>query len=88
MPEATLVQWLMGQAPIIVVLGAVLWWMKGKYEEAVKKIDTVNEEKANLARDVVKITVLWEQKHNLDNEVNAEIKRLLLEIREAVSVKR
>lgn len=87
MGEATLVEWLMGQAPLVIVLGVVIWWLVRRYEESLKKIEEVNTEKTSLARDVVKITVLWEQKYNLDTQNDQEIRQILLEIREAVSKK-
>lgn len=85
MAEATLVEWLMTQAPLTVVLVYFVRWLQVKNQEAETEIKRLNAENTNLAKDVIKMTVSWEQKHIRDNEINAELKRLLVEKNDANS---
>jgi len=47
--------WLFEQAPVIVVLGIVIWWLA-------KRLTKAEDEKDKLAASVIKLTTLWETK--------------------------
>ena len=47
--------WLFEQAPVIVVLGIVIWWLA-------KRLTKAEDEKDKLSASVIKLTTLWETK--------------------------
>jgi len=53
--ENGLLNWLLEQAPVIVVMGVAIWWLA-------KRLVKSEEEKDSLANSVIKITTLWEAK--------------------------
>ena len=75
METARTLEWLLGQSGIAVVLGLVIYWLKGRYEKS-------EDEKSDLAKEVIKLTVLWEQKSDSDREISAETRKVLIEIKE------
>ncbi|PZR18858.1 MAG: hypothetical protein DI539_16090 [Flavobacterium psychrophilum] len=70
--------WLLQQAPVVVVMGIVIWWLA-------KRLEKAQDEKDVLSRDVVKISVLWQEQS--DNGKDEEIIKLLTEIKTIVSNK-
>ncbi|PZR04732.1 MAG: hypothetical protein DI539_25370 [Flavobacterium psychrophilum] len=70
--------WLLQQAPVIVVMGIVIWWLA-------KRLEKAQDEKDVLSKDVVKLTTIWEEKAN--DGKDEEILRLLTEIKTIVSAK-
>lgn len=90
-PQESLLSWLVQQAPVIVVMGAAIYWLA-------KKLNKTESDKDELAKDVIKLTTLWEEKSDkldLKNEKNDErnlklteqILELLREIKIIVSSK-
>jgi hypothetical protein len=73
-----LLTWLLQQAPVVVVMGVVIWWLA---KQLTKKDKLVSE----LSKEVIKLTTLWETKSEQlsDNtsEGYEEVLRLLKEIR-------
>lgn len=73
-----LLTWLLQQAPVVVVMGVVIWWLA---KQLTKKDKLVSE----LSKEVIKLTTLWETKSEQlsDNtsEGHEEVLRLLKEIR-------
>jgi hypothetical protein len=73
-----LLTWLLQQAPVVVVMGVVIWWLA---KQLTKKDKLVSE----LSKEVIKLTTLWETKSEQlsDNtsEGYEELLRLLKEIR-------
>lgn len=55
----------------------VIKWLAKRYEKA-------ENDKSELAKEVIKLTVAYETKLDSDKEKDAEIKSILLEIRETV----
>lgn len=55
--EPTLVNWLVQQAPVVVVMGAAIWWLA-------KKLNKAESEKDEMAKEVIKLTALWEEKND------------------------
>jgi hypothetical protein len=53
--ETGLLTWLLEQAPVVVILGVVIWWLQKKYTKAI-------DDKDSLAKEVIKLTTLWEEK--------------------------
>lgn len=47
--------WLIEQAPVVVVMGVVVWWLA-------KRLVKAEDDKDNLSKEVIKITTLWEAK--------------------------
>jgi len=68
-----LAMWLVEQAPVIVVMGAVIYWLQAKLNKA-------EEDKDTLARDVIKLTMLWEEKSGELEENSTKIKERILEL--------
>lgn len=56
---------------------SVIKWLAKRYEKA-------ENDKSDLAKEVIKLTVAYETKLDSDKEKDAEIKSILLEIRETV----
>jgi len=50
-----ILSWLVQQAPVIVVMGAAIYWLA-------KKLNKAETDKDDLAKDVIKLTTLWEEK--------------------------
>ena len=73
-----LTTWLLQQAPVVVVMGIVIWWLAKRLLEKDKDV-------TELSREVIKLTTLWEEKSEQisddTNEGQGEIVRLLKEIR-------
>ena len=67
-------QWLLQQAPVVVVMGVVIWWLA-------KRLEKCSDEKDILSKDVVKLTTLWEEKSDSHKD---EIITLLREIKDIV----
>lgn len=47
--------WLLDEAPVIAVMGVVIWWLA-------KRLTKAEDEKDKLATSVIKLTTLWEAK--------------------------
>lgn len=47
--------WLLQQAPVVVVMGAAIYWLT-------KRLSKAEKDKTDLAKEVIKLTVLWEEK--------------------------
>jgi hypothetical protein len=86
-----LLGWLVQQAPVVVVMGAAIFWLA-------KKLNKAEGDKDELAKDVIKLTTLWEEKSDkldtrsekLDErntKVNEQILELLRDIKSIVSIK-
>lgn len=65
--------WLLEQAPVIVVMGAVIYWLQGKLNKA-------EEDKDSLAKDVIKLTTLWEEKSSEIDQNGIKAKEQILEL--------
>ena len=78
MEMEAIVTWLIQQAPVVAVLGAVVWWLS-------KRLVKAEEQKDKMAEDVIKLTTLWQSKgEELGDggvEKHREILRVLNEIR-------
>jgi capsid portal protein len=82
--ETNIWQWLIQQAPVIVVMGVVIYWLAQRLVKA-------EDQKDLLSKDVVKLTTIWEEKYakdsDKDNEKSNEVIKLLGEIKQIVSSK-
>jgi intracellular sulfur oxidation DsrE/DsrF family protein len=87
--DPNLVSWLVQQAPVVVVMGAAIYWLA-------KKLNKAETEKDEMAKDVIKLTALWEEKsdkldaknekiNEKNTKVNEQILELLREIRTLVN---
>ena len=72
--------WLLQQAPVIVVMGVVIWWLA-------KRLVKSEDEKDLLSKDVIKISTLWEAKADKMDDNKDEILKLLTEIKQLISSK-
>lgn len=73
MENVTLIELLVGQLPIVAILGWFLRYFVIRYEESEK-------EKSQLAQDVVKLTLLFEVHGKDATENSREFRELLKEI--------
>jgi hypothetical protein len=87
--DVNIINWLVQQAPVVVVMGAAIYWLANRLKKA-------ENDKDELAKDVIKLTTLWEEKSgelDVKNEklgekntkVNEEILVLLREIKMIVT---
>ena len=65
--------WLLQQAPVIVVMGVVIWWLADKF-------NTSEKNKDDLAKDVIKLTTLWEEKSSKVDDKNEKDNDKILEL--------
>lgn len=86
-----LLSWLLQQAPVVIVMGAAIYWLSSKLTKAEK-------DKDNLAKDVIKLTTLWEEKsdkyeiksdklYEKNSKINEQILELLRDIKLIVNSK-
>ncbi len=80
-----LLTWLLQQAPVVVVMGIVIWWLAKRLLEKDKMV-------SELSKEVIKLTTLWEEKSeqlsvNM-NEGYDEVLRLLKEMRKILLKKK
>ncbi len=72
-----LFQWLKIQAPVIVVMGIVIWWLA-------KRLVSAEERNKDLTENVIKIATLWEIKSQSlsddDKQFKKEINDKLTEV--------
>lgn len=69
-----LLGWLIEQAPLIVVLGIVIYWLQGRLKES-------ETEKKELAKDVNDLIGMWERsakKMSDDNKDESNVKQKIL----------
>lgn len=83
--ETDIGPWLLEQAPVVVVMGVVVWWLA-------KRLVKAEDEKDSLSREVIKITTLWETKADKmdteDKETKQQILALLNEIKASMPTKK
>jgi heme/copper-type cytochrome/quinol oxidase subunit 2 len=64
--DPTIVNWLVQQAPVVVVMGVIIWYLA-------KKLNKAESDKDEMAKDVIKLTVLWEEKSDkLDDKATKQ----------------
>ena len=73
--------WLLQQAPVIVVMGVVIYWLANRLVKS-------EDQKDVLSRDVVKLTTIWEEKYEAENGKEEKIIQLLSDIKTIVSQKK
>jgi|MDSV01.1.fsa_nt_gb hypothetical protein len=73
--------WLMQQAGVVVVMGAVIWWLAKAYKEEKKR-------NRNLSDKVVELCTLWEynagKKKQVETRKDNQIIALLNEIKDLI----
>jgi hypothetical protein len=65
--------WLLEQAPVIIVMGVVIWWLA-------KQLMAISKQKDLLAKEVIKITTLWEIKADKIGVKDKEFKKEVIEL--------
>lgn len=65
--------WLLEQAPVIVLMGVVIWWLA-------KKLNKSEKEKDELAKDVIRVATLWEEKSDKLENNSDKMKEQILEL--------
>ena len=65
--------WLLEQAPVIVLMGVVIWWLA-------KRLMKSENEKDELAKEVIKVATLWEEKSDKMEESGDKTKEQILEL--------
>ena len=75
-----LVSWLIQQAPVVVVMGAAIYWLA-------KKLNKAEGDKDEMAKEVIKLTTLWEEKSDKieekaekNDEKNSKVTEQILEL--------
>ena len=75
-------EWLIQQAPVIVVMGVAIYWLAKAYQGERKR-------NRNLSDKVVELCTLWEHKAGQINEIESErskqIIALLIEIKSLIN---
>jgi hypothetical protein len=65
-------KWLLEQAPVIVLMGVVIFWLA-------KRLSQSEKEKDDLAKEVIKLATLWEEKSDKLDESGDKAKEQILE---------
>ena len=65
--------WLIEQAPVIVVMGLVIYWL-------VQRLNKSEKEKEDMARDVIRVATMWEEKSDRLESNNEKFKEQILEM--------
>ena len=65
--------WLIEQAPVIVVMGLVIYWL-------VQRLNKLEKEKEDMARDVIRVATMWEEKSDRLESNNEKFKEQILEM--------
>ncbi len=68
-----IVKWLFDQAPVIVVMGVVIWWLQ-------RRLIKAENEKDKLSQDVIKLTTLWESKASALSEGDKDLKEKIIDL--------
>jgi hypothetical protein len=74
--------WLLDQAPVIVVMGVVIWWLA-------KRLTKAEDEKKELAANVIKLTTLWEAKTielTTDDEISKEFRKETISLLKEIKI--
>lgn len=66
-----ILNWLLEQAPVIALMGVVIWWLA-------KRLVKSEDQKEKLSENVIKITTLWESKASDLGEDDKEFKEKVL----------
>lgn len=81
MVNSEIMNWVMQQAGVVVVMGAVIWWLAKAYKEEKKR-------NRSLSDRVVELCTLWEynagKKKQVETKKNNEIISLLNEIKNLI----
>jgi hypothetical protein len=77
MENATLIEWLLGQTTIVSILGIIIYVLY-------KRMTKAEDQSIELSKDVIKLTIAWENKADNDLRNNQEIRDLLKEIRDKI----
>jgi hypothetical protein len=77
MENATLIEWLLGQTTIVSILGIIIYVLY-------KRMTKAEDQSIELSKDVIKLTIAWENKADNDFRNNQEIRDLLKEIRDKI----
>jgi len=76
------ISWLLDQAPVIAVMGVVIWWLA-------KRLTKAEDEKNELAANVIKLTTLWEAKAielTTDDEVSKEFRKETISLLKEIKI--
>lgn len=65
--------WLLEQAPVIVLMGVIIWYLA-------KKLDKSEHDKDDLAKDVIKVATLWEEKNDKMDDISEKHREQILEL--------
>jgi hypothetical protein len=77
MENASLIEWLLGQTTIVSILGIIIYVLY-------KRMTKAEDQSIELSKDVIKLTIAWENKADNDFRNNQEIRDLLKEIRDKI----
>lgn len=77
--DVNIAEWLVDQAGLVAVMGVVIYWLAKRYEK-------VENEKGELAKEVIKLLVNVENKMEGDKVDTVEIKQRLDKIIELVQL--
>ena len=65
--------WLIEQAPVIVLMGIIIYWLANRLIKS-------EAEKDELAKDVIKVATLWEEKSDKIGDASEKTKEQILEL--------
>lgn len=72
-------EWLIQQAPVIVVMGIVIYWLS-------KRLVRAEDQKDELSKEVIKLTTIWEEKGKSLGEEDRYTKQEILTILQEIKL--
>lgn len=70
-PNIEIGSWLLDQAPVVVIMGVIVWWLA-------KRLVKAEDDKDLLSKEVIKITTLWEVKAGKMDEDDKATKQQII----------
>lgn len=85
MGETVITDWLSIQAPVIVVMGAVIYWLQSRYIKTQDKLEKSQEEKSGMAQDMLEfVKIIKEDRDKDKQDKDKEMVSILREIKESI----
>lgn len=83
MGETSLLDWLLLQAPVVVVMGIVIWWLQKRYVNTTAKLEVSQDQKASMAQDMIEfIKIIKEDRDKEKYEKDKEMLSIMRDIQE------
>lgn len=81
MVENSLLEWLLLQAPVVIVMGVGIWWLARRYTDITEKLEKSQDEKASMAQDMIEfVKIIKEDRDKEKYEKDREMLEIMRDI--------